>query len=425
MPVVAERRVAITGIGCLAPNGSGREAFARGLREGRSGIGRISLFDPEGLPATIAGEVKGFDPAAFVPAREARHLSRAVPLAIAASAEALEDAGIDVESLSLAQRRALGVVLGTGGGPIEFSERMYHLYYTNQVRKASVYAIPSGTMGTISSEISMRFGLRGASHVISTGCTSSTDALGYAFRSIRFGVSDVLLSGGVDATVVRGIMEGFVMMRVVSTAWEREPSRASRPFSSDRDGFVLGEGAWMFVLEELGRARARGARIYAEILGYGSTCDAHHRVRLDESGEEPARAIGLALEEAGLPPGEIGYIAYHGTSTQLNDRVETRAARIAFGSAADRIPGSSIKSMIGHPQGACGAAGVAATILGMRDSFLPPTINLDASDSLCDLDYVPNAARPARVDHAVCNCIGFGSKNSALVIRRGAANGAR
>jgi 3-oxoacyl-[acyl-carrier-protein] synthase II len=423
MPDVEVRRVAITGIGCLAPNGSGREAFARGLREGRSGIGRISLFDPEGLPATIAGEVKGFDPTPFVPAREARHVSRAVPLAIAASAEALEDAAIDAESLSLAERRALGVVLGTGGGPIEFSERMYHLYYTNQVRKASVYAIPSGTMGTLSSEISMRFGFRGASHVISTGCTSSTDALGYAFRSIKFGASDVLLSGGVDATVVRGIMEGFVMMRVVSTAWEKEPCRASRPFSSDRDGFVLGEGAWMFVLEELGRARARGARVYAEIVGYGSTCDAHHRVRLDESGEEPARAIGLALEEAGLPPEEVGYVAYHGTSTKLNDRVETKAARLAFGKAAERIPGSSVKSMIGHPQGASGAAGVAATILGMRDAFLPPTINLDESDSLCDLDYVPLFARPASIDHAVCNCIGFGSKNSALVVRRGAANG--
>jgi 3-oxoacyl-[acyl-carrier-protein] synthase II len=415
---VSDRRVAITGIGCLAPNGNGREAFARALAAGASGVGRISLFDPEGLPATIAGEVKGFDPAAHLDPKDVRHVSPAVPLAIAAAAEALADAGIDPDALTLEERRRLGVQLGTGGGPIEFSERMYHLYYTNQVKKASVYAIASGTIGTLSSEISMRFGLRGPSLVVSTGCASSTDALGQAFRSIKFGSEQVVLAGGVDATVVRGIMEGFVMMRVVSTAWEREPHRASRPFAAGRDGFVLGEGAWMFVLEDRERARARGARAYAEIRGYGATCDAHHRVRLDESGEEPARAMELALSEAGLPPEAIGYVAYHGTGTALNDRVETRAARIAFGRAAERIPGSSIKSMIGHPQGACGAAGLAATVLGMRDDFLPPTINLDAADPECDLDYVPNAARKESIEHALCNCIGFGSKNSALVVSR-------
>jgi len=408
--------VVVTGIGCLSPNGSGREAYARSLALGESGIGRISLFDPEGLPVTIAAEVKDFDPAAHVAAKELKHVSRAVPMAIAASAEALEDAGIDAGRLSLEERRALGVLLGSGGGSIEFSERMYHLYYTNQVKKASVYAIPSGTIGTLSSEISMRFGLRGPSHVLSTGCASSTDAIGAAFRAIRFATADVYLAGGVDATVVRGIMEGFAMMRIVSTAWESDPPRASRPFSADRDGFVLGEGSWMFVLEEAGRARARGARIYGEIRGYGATCDAHHRVRLDESGEEPARAMSLALAEARLPPEAVGYVAYHGTSTALNDRVETRALRLAFGKAAAKIPGSSIKSMIGHPQGACGAAGLAATLLGMRDGFLPPTINLERSDPECDLDYVANTARPASLEHALCNCIGFGSKNSALVV---------
>ena len=411
-----DRRVVVTGIGCLAPNGLGREAFARGLREGKSGVSRISLFDPEGLPATIAAELKGFDPAAHIAAKDFRHVSRAVPMVLAASREAFSDAGIDPSSLTLEERRELGVILGTGGGPIEFSERMYHLYYTNQVKKASVYSIASGTIGTLSSEISMHFGLRGPSHVISTGCTSSTDALGYAFRAIRFGTGDIFLVGGVDATVVRGIMEGFVMMRVVSTAWEREPLRASRPFASDRDGFVLGEGAWMFILEEQDRARSRGARIYGEVRGYGSTCDAHHRVRLDESGEEPARAMTLAMKEAAVPPEAVEYVAYHGTSTELNDRVETRAMRLAFGRGTDRLAGSSIKSMIGHPQGACGAAGVAATLLGMRDSFLPPTLNLDRPDPQCDLDYVPNIARTRSFEHALCNCIGFGSKNSALVV---------
>ena len=411
-----ERSVAITGIGCVSPNGTGREAYARALAAGESGVGRISLFDPEGLECTIAGEVKDFDLTAHLDSKSVRHVSRAVPLAIAASSEALEHAGLDPETMTLDERRELGVLLGSGGGPIEFAERMYHLYYTNQTRKASVYAIASGTIGTLSSEISMRFGLRGPSQVISTGCASSTDALGHAFRAIKFGTAEVMLVGGVDATVVRGIMEGFLMMRVVATEWEREPARACRPFSKDRDGMVLGEGAWMFVLEERSRAAARGARVYAEIRGYGATCDAHHRVRMDESGEEPARAMGLALAEAEIPPEEIGYVAYHGTGTELNDRVETRAARRVFGRAADRVPGSSVKSMIGHAQGACGAAGLAATLLGMRDGFLPPTINLETADPECDLDYVANASRPAAIAHALCNCIGFGSKNSALVL---------
>jgi 3-oxoacyl-[acyl-carrier-protein] synthase II len=411
-----DRRVVVTGIGCLSPNGNGREAFARALRDGASGVGRISLFDPEGLPATIAGEVKAFDLASHVGPKDQRHVSRAVPLAIAASSEALTDAGLDPETLSLMERRELGVLLGTGGGPIEFSERMYHLYYTNQVKKASVYSIPSGTIGTLSSEISMRFGLRGPSQVISTGCASSTDAIGWAFHSIKHGTADVVLTGGVDATVVRGIMEGFAMMRIVSTAHESDPPRASRPFSRDRDGFVLGEGSWMFVLEERERAASRGVHIYGEIRGYGATCDAHHRVRLDETGEEPARAMALALAESGLPPDAVDYVAYHGTSTELNDRVETKAVRMAFGRAVRRLAGSSIKSMIGHPQGACGAAGLAATLLGMRDGFLPPTINLERPDPACDLDYVANAARRLSFEHALCNCIGFGSKNSALVV---------
>jgi 3-oxoacyl-[acyl-carrier-protein] synthase II len=416
---VQQRRAVVTGIGCLSPNGSSREEFATGLKRGTSGIDRISLFDPEGLPATIAGELKRFDPTRWIETKDLRHVSRAVPMAIAASVEALDDAGIDPTRLSLEERREFGVVLGTGGGAIEFTERMYHLYYTNQTKKASIYAIPSGTIGTLSSEISMQFGLRGLSHVVSTGCASSTDALGYAFRAIKHGVNGgMFLAGGVDATVVRGIMEGFVMMRIVSTGWETEPPRASRPFSADRDGFVLGEGAWMFVLEERERALARGAKIYGEIVGYGATCDAHHRVRLDETGEEPARAMTLALEEAGLPPEAIGYLAYHGTSTALNDRVETKAVRRAFGAAAEKLPGSSIKSMIGHPQGACGSASVAATLLAMRDSFLPPTINLDEPDSECDLDYVANESRETSFANALCNCIGFGSKNSALVLSR-------
>src|SRR5262249_7678274 len=213
-------------------------------------------------------------------------------------------------------------------------------------------------------------------------------------------------------------MLGFCGMKVVTPAWNHDPQRASRPFSRDRDGFVLGEGAYFFVLEEMDHALERGARIYGEIVGYGSTCDAHHRVRLDETGVEPSRAMALAMEDAGVRPQDIDYINLHGTSTELNDRIETRAVKMAFGESASRIPMSATKSMVGHPQGASGAAGLAATLGGMNLGFLPPTINLDEPDPECDLDYVPNIARPAEIRHALCNCIGFGSKNSALVVKR-------
>jgi 3-oxoacyl-[acyl-carrier-protein] synthase II len=286
------------------------------------------------------------------------------------------------------------------------------------MKQCSVYTIPTGTIGTLASEVSMRFGFRGLSHIVSTGCTSSTDALGYAFRTIQAGVLKTMIAGGVDSPIAPLIMRGFQLMRIMSTRWNNEPERASRPFSKDRDGFVIAEGAWFFVLEEMEQAVARGAHIYGEIAGYGSTCEAYHRVRLEECGEEPARAIGMAMEEAGIGAGDVQYINYHGTSTELNDRIETRAVKLAFDGHAYKLAGSSLKSLIGHPQGACGAAGVAATLLAMRDGVLPPTINVDEPDPDCDLDYIPDTGRKLHIEHAVANCIAFGSKNSALVLRR-------
>jgi 3-oxoacyl-[acyl-carrier-protein] synthase II len=277
--------------------------------------------------------------------------------------------------------------------------------------------VPTSTMGTLASEISMKFGLRGLSHVFTTGCTSSTDALGYAFQNIRSGGLDTIVAGGVDAPIAPLILRGFMAMRIMSQAWNDEPERASRPFSRDRGGFVIAEGAWFFVLEEREKALARGASILGEIAGYGSTCEAYHRVRLEECGEEPARAISLALEQAGVPAEAVGYLNYHGTATELNDRIETRAVKLAFGRHAYRLPGSSLKSLIGHPQGACGAAGVAATLLAMRDGVLPPTANVEVPDPECDLDYITAAGRRAGIEYAVANCIAFGSKNSALVLK--------
>jgi 3-oxoacyl-[acyl-carrier-protein] synthase II len=411
-------RVVITGMGVVSPNGIGKEAFCRAILAGKSGVKRIARFDPSGLAVQVAGEIPEFDELAWVDARERKHVSRVVPLAVAASTEAISDAGLDPATMSMAEKREIGVILGTGGGAQEFSEEQYRLWHSGHVKQVSLFCIPSGTMGTIPSEISMRFGFRGYSHVVTAGCTSSTDAIGYACQHIQAGVLPMFLVGGVDSPITPGIIKGYTLLRALTPSWNHAPERASRPFSADRDGFVLAEGSWMFILEDRNHAQARGARIYAEIAGYASTCEAFHRVRMSDSPEEPARAITLALEEAGLVPKDIQYVNLHGTSTEMNDRVETRALKLALGDAAQRIPMSGLKSQIGHAQGACGSASLAATVIAMEHGKIPPTINLEVPDPECDLDYVPDVDRSATIEHAICNCVGFGSKNSALVLRK-------
>jgi 3-oxoacyl-[acyl-carrier-protein] synthase II len=410
-------RAVVTGIGAISPNGNGREAFWSATRDGISGVRRISRFDPACLQVQIAGEVIDFDEHEWISAKDRAHVSRVTPLAIAATAEALDDSGLEPQRFSRDELRRIGVIVGSGGCSQEFAEHQYRLYYEGRQKQASVYVIPTSTPGTLASEVSMKFGFRGLSHIISTGCTSSTDALGYALRHLQRGELEYIIAGGVDAPIAPLIIRGFQLMRIMTSRWNQQPERASRPFSRDRDGFVLAEGSWFFVLESLDHARARGAHIYGEIAGYGSTCEAFHRVRLEECGEEPARAIALAMSDAEISADAVDYIQYHGTSTELNDRIETKAVRLAFGKSAQRLPGSSVKSMIGHPQGACGAAAVAATLLAMRDGVLPPTINVEDPDPECDLDYVTDTGRKMDFEYAVQNCIAFGSKNSALVLR--------
>jgi len=412
------RRVVITGMGTVSPNGVGNHVFSDAVLRGRSGVRRISRFDAAEIPVQIAGEVSDFDELAWVEKRERKHVSRVLPLALAAATEALSDSGLDPSSLPLAERRRFGVIMGSGGGSQEFTEEQYRLFFHEQYKQMSLFCVPTGVMGTLSSELSVRFGLRGASHVVTTGCTSSTDAFGYSLRQIQSGRLDMVLSGGADAPIALGIVKGFILMKILTDSWNHAPERGSRPFSVDRDGFVLAEGAWMFVLEEYEHARARGAKILAEVCGYGSTCEAFHRVRLQECGEEPARAIALAMKEAGITAADVHYVNLHGTSTQLNDRIETRALKLVLGEQARQVPMSALKSQIGHPQGACGAAGVAATVVAMQRGEIPPTINLETPDPECDLDYVPDVGRKKAIEHAVCNCIAFGSKNSALVLRR-------
>jgi 3-oxoacyl-[acyl-carrier-protein] synthase II len=421
MPATGQPHVVITGIGVVSPFGVGRERFWNHVSRGCSGVKAITQFDATSYACQVAASVPpvSIDDAVEIEngdehrdRADPKRYSRAALFGVIAGREAWQDA-----QLRSGEPRA-GVLIGSGGGGIDVGEKQYEDFFTSGGRHVTPYAIAVGICGMVSSEMSISLGLRGMSHVLSCGCTSSTDAIGYATTLIRSGEYDVMLSGGTDGCVLPGMIFGFSRMRAVSTHYNDRPSAASRPFDLARDGFVLGEGAWMLVLEREDRARARGATSYARIEGYASTCDAYHRVQMDPDGGEIVRCIEMALEKGGRHPEEIGYINYHGTSTQLNDAIESRCVRRVFGRCADSVPGSSTKSMIGHPQGASGAAGVVATALALTHGVLPPTINLDHPDPACDMDFIPHAARQADVEAALCNCLGFGSKNSALVLGR-------
>ena len=419
-------RIVISGIGAVSPFGVGRERFWDHVSRGVSGTRAITEFDASEFACQVAAPVTGvtIDDVPAMPGddiwdedyrADPKRYSRSALIAVIAAREAWADAGLKIGEPNA------GVIIGSGGGGIDVGERNYHDFFLERGRKVTPYAIPVSIVGMLSSEVSISLRLRGVSHVLSCGCTSSTDAMGYATALLRSGEADVVLSGGADACVTPGMIFGFSRMKALSMAYNDRPEEASRPFDKTRDGFVLGEGAWMLVLEREDRARARGATIYASIDGYASTCDAYHRVQMAPAGEEIVRAMTLAIERAGRRPEQIGYINYHGTSTQLNDAVESRCVRQMFGAHADRLAGSSVKSMIGHPQGASGAAGVVTAALAMSRGFLPPTINYREADPGCDVDVIPNTGRTAEVEAALCNCLGFGSKNSALVLGRARA----
>jgi len=410
------RRVFITGIGAVSPNGIGAETFGRACQQGISGISGLDGINTDGLRSTAAGQVRNWDPLSAVDPVTARRVPRMIPMAIAAAQEALAQASFTIAPDDIDRQRSIGISLGTGGGGLAFVEDQYRAFF--QDGKGSLFSITAGTHGNLSSEISIALHLRGPSHVLSTGCTSSTDAIGYAAMLIRSGVIDAMLAGGADSPISQCILTAFERMRVISQRRWDHPSQSSRPFDRQRDGFILAEGSWMFVLESEESASRRGVVPLAELAGYAATCDAYHRVQIAPDLLEPVRAIELALSDAAAAPADIGYVNLHGTSTQLNDSLETAAMHKVFGPRAAEIPMSSTKSMIGHPQGACGAAGLAATIHCMRTGLLHPTINLETPDPDCDLDYIPQTPRPAAVKVALCNCIAFGSKNSAIVVRQ-------
>ena len=420
--------VAITGIGVVSPFGVGRERFWHHIKNGCSATRAITEFDATPYGCTVAAPVPpvSIEDAMAIASRalgterggrpDPRRYSRASLIGVIAATEAWGDAGLRVAEPDA------GVLVGSGAGGIDVAERQYYEFFTNGWKRVTPYAIPVSIVGMLSSEISIALELHGISHVVSTGCTSSTDAISYAAALIRSGEAEVILSGGADACVTPGMIFGFAKMRAVSTRYNCTPGLASRPFDAGRDGFVLGEGAWMMVLEREERARARGASIYATIDGHGSTCDAYHRVQMDPDGTQIVRAMQLAIDRSGHALEEIGYVNYHGTSTVLNDIVESRCVRQLFGPLADNVPGSSTKSMIGHPQGASGAAGIVTAALALRHGFLPPTINQVETDPSCDLDFIPNVGRASDFQAALCNCLGFGSKNSAIVLGRAGAS---
>ncbi len=421
------RKVVITGVGVASPLGIGWTAWSEGLRTGRSATRRVGLFDPscpypgsegassEPLACQVAAEIPDFVPEKWMEPKELTRVPRVVPVALCAASQALQSAGL--LGASEAQKREIGVLLGSGGGGFSYAESNFARWFGAMDGLISPYAVSSAIAGMVSSEISIAFGLRGRSHTVSDGCTSASDALGYALDAIRCGRAEVLLSGGADAPITPATLAAFALMRAVPTHFNDAPEKASRPFDQNRDGFVLGEGAWIFTLESEEHARARGAVIWAEIAGYGTTCEAYHRVALS-SPDEAARAMKMALDDAQTAPEAVDYVNLHGTATGLNDPLETAAVKIALGQHAFGTPMSATKSQIGHPQGASGAAGLAAALVAMHQGFIAPTINLETPAAECDLDYVPNVAREANVEIALCNCLGFGSKNAALVLKR-------
>ena len=395
----------------MAPNGHGCDEFWKHSWQGKSGIRRISRFDPSSLRSQIAGEITNFDESNWISSEDQKDLSGVIAYADAAATEALEQAQFSHPP----RPERVSIVLGSGGGAIDFMESQYRWYFTDQ-GEPSVYNIPSSTMGNLASELSIRKEFTGPSHVVSTGCNSSSDAFGHALMMLRAGRIDSVLCGGVDRPITPAVMAGFEKMRVTATGWNQEPTRASRPFDRRRNGFVLGEGAWFALLEtESSWKNRNGPDPLARLSGYASSCDAHHRVRMNQQGKTASKTIEKATRDANKDTTDIDYIQAHGTSTKMNDRVETRIFKQTFD---DPPPISSVKSMIGHPQGASGAAGLVAGIGAIQKQSIHPTINLEETDPDCDLFYVPNESMVHDVDTVLIHTLGFGSRNSCIILEK-------
>ena len=409
-----DRRVVITGLGALTPLGNDVETFWSNLKNGVSGIRRIESFDVSAYDSRIAGEVRGFDPKPyFNNAKDVRRTDRFAQLAMAAAKMAIQDGGVDVEQMN---RDRFGVIVSSGIGGLRTLQDQHNILLTKGPSRNSPFTIPMLISNMASGIISMEFGLRGPNLCIVTACATSNNAIGESWRIIKFGDADVFLAGGSEASITAIGLAGFSAMKALSTRND-DPERASRPFDRDRDGFVMSEGAGVVIVEELEHAKARGAKIYCELAGYGLSADAYHMTAPPENGEGAARAMALALQHAGVGLEEVDYINAHATSTGLGDLSETRAIKHLFGAQAPRVAISATKSMTGHLLGGAGAVEMAICALAIRDSIIPPTINLEHPDEECDLDYTPHKAREKRVRVALNNSFGFGGHNATLVAK--------
>ena len=410
------RRVVLTGIGMITPLGATVEKTWEGIRAGRSGIGQITRFDTTGLDTTIAGEVRDFDPTQYMDRKEIRRADRFAQMAVASAGQALKDAKLEINTENAPR---VGVAFGSGiGGVSTLVDNV--LSHAKDPKKVSAFLIPMMIMDMAAGEIAMKYGAKGPNMAHVSACASSAHSIGEATEQVRRGQADVMLAGGAEAGIIKIAIAAFNQARALSTRNDA-PEKASRPFDRDRDGFVFSEAAGCVVLEEYEHARARGAALLAEVIGYGATADAHHVTAPAEGGEGIVRAMRMALDDAGLTPADVGYINAHGTSTQANDTAETAAIKTAFGAHAHSVAVSSTKSMTGHTLGAAGAIEAIFCVLGMRDGVLPPTINLDNPDPECDLDYVPHRSRKATVDVSMTNSMGFGGHNASLLLRSGAS----
>jgi 3-oxoacyl-[acyl-carrier-protein] synthase II len=411
---MSKRRVVVTGLGIVSPIGNDIETAWRNVVEGRSGIGPITRFDTSAFATKIAGEVRDFDPSRWIPAKDVKKMDPFIHYGIAASLDAIRDAGLSIDE-SNADR--VGAALGAGIGGITGIEKTCATLLESGPRRVSPFYIPSTIINMLPGQLAIMTGMRGPNFSAVSACTTGAHNIGLAMRTIQYGDADVMVAGGAEAATVPSSVAGFIAARALSQS-ERPPSEVSRPWDKDRDGFVLADGAGALVLEEYEHARARGARIYAELAGLGMSDDAYHMTAPPEDGAGAAAAMRNALRDAGLPPDAVGYINAHATSTPLGDVAETRAIRSAFGAHADRLMVSSTKSVTGHLLGAAGGVEAIFTVLAIHRGVVPPTANLDEPGEGCDLDYVPKLARERAVDVALSNSFGFGGTNASLVFRR-------
>jgi 3-oxoacyl-[acyl-carrier-protein] synthase II len=409
-----KRRVVITGAGAVTPVGNTAEEFWAALLEGRSGIGAITRFDTTGYATRIAGEVKGFDPLKYIDKKDDRKFDLFLKYAVACAVMAVEDAGLKTDRVDASR---FGVLVGSGIGGIETLLDNHETLRTKGPDRVSPFFVPMIIINMASGVISMRFGAKGPNSSVVTACATGNHAIGEAMRIIERGDADVMIAGGSEAIIIPLTIAGFCQMKAMSTRND-EPTKASRPFDAERDGFVCGEGGGLIVLESLEHARARDARIYAEVVGYGMTSDAHHMTAPDPEGDGAARAMSAALRDGGLEPSAVGYINAHGTSTPYNDKYETLAIKRVFGEHAKKVPVSSTKSMTGHLLGAAGGIEAIATAFALHHGVLPPTMNYEKPDPECDLDYIPNQARKQEVEVALSNAFGFGGTNATLALKK-------